>query len=316
LNSVNHADALQRCILQTNDLEQQAESLTNWLQEYDQMSAGVFSGRVDKLSNKNLHIFSEYTSRALHQHCQIWPDAIWFGIPSEKSESMRINGENLSANALATKVGDESFELDTPEDFNIYGIVLESSFLNQIADFQGIELRELEVFKTPVLDVDSNRLASLKYCLNEIIASNTSNMASNIKEDILISSLLQTIPKKTQYKKHLPSYKHRKQVVERVKNYIHTRQNLPVTITELCQIAFVSRRTLQYSFESILGYTPLHFIRMTRLNQVRRALKNAPKDSTVTEIAEFWGFTHAGQFGSDYKKLFGELPSKTLCRFK
>lgn len=316
MRHANQPDALQRCILKTNDLDQQAENLTNWLQEYDQMSTGTFSGRVDKLSNKNLHVFKEYTNRALHQHCQIWSDAIWFGIPIEKNEAVRINGENLSANALATRVGDDCFELNTPEDFNIYGIVLDNSYLNQIAELQGIELRELGVFKTPVMEVDSNRLESLKYCLSEVVSDKTSNMSSNIKEDILISNLLQAIPKETQYKKHKPSYQHRKQVVERVKDYLHSRQNLPVTITELCQIAFVSRRTLQYSFESILGYSPLYFIRMTRLNQVRRALKNASEDSSVNEIAEFWGFTHAGQFGSDYKKLFGELPSETLRRFK
>ena len=312
----NQQDALQRCILRTNDLDKQAENLTNWLQEYDQMSAGAFNGRVDKLSNKNLHIFKEYTNRALHQQCKIWTDAIWFGIPLEKNEAVRINGANLSANALATRIGDDCFELNTPEDFNIYGIVLESSFLNQIAEFQGIELRELAVFKTPIMDIDPNRLKSLKYCLSEVLSDKTDNMDSNIKEDILISSLLQAIPKETPSKKHQPSYQHRKQVVERVKTYIHSRQNLPVTITELCQIAFVSRRTLQYSFKSILGYSPLYFIRMTRLNQVRRALKNASEDSLVNEIAEFWGFTHAGQFGSDYKRLFGELPSETLHRLK
>ncbi|MEI8618536.1 helix-turn-helix domain-containing protein [Pseudoalteromonas sp. B193] len=41
----------------------------------------------------------------------------------------------------------------------------------------------------------------------------------------------------------------------------------------------VSRRTLQYSFESILGINPLRFLRLTRLNNVRRELKNQTKIS-------------------------------------
>ncbi|WP_373019740.1 helix-turn-helix domain-containing protein [Thiomicrorhabdus sp.] len=312
LDIKNQESALSRCTLNTNDPDQQAGNLTNWLQEYDQMSEGAFYGRVDKLTSRNLHVFREYTNRALHQQCQIWPDAIWFGIPFERSEDVRINGQSLADNTLATRVGDEAFELVTPEDFNIYGIVLESSFLNNIAELQGLELRELDVFKSPVIELEPRKLESLKYNLAEVLGANSNRMASHIKEDILVSSLLQAFPDHPTRKKSLPSYKHRKEVVERVKAYIQTHQQLPVTMTELCQIAYVSRRTLQYSFETILGYSPLKFLRMTRLNQVRRALKNAPQDSTVVEIAEMWGFTHAGQFSADYKKLFGESPSETL----
>ncbi|WP_321325320.1 helix-turn-helix domain-containing protein [Thiomicrorhabdus sp.] len=308
----NQSSALQRCILQTDDPDQQAGNLTNWQQEYDQMSDGAFYGTVDKLTSQNLHVFREYSNQALHQQCQIWPDAIWFGIPLENNKNVRINGQGLMNNALATRVGDHEFELVTPEDFTIYGVVLENTFLNQIAELQGIELREMDIFKNPALELDPKNLDALKHHLGEIVGENSNKMAAHIKEDILISSLINALPENGNFRRPKPSYQHRKQVVERVKSYIHEHQQVPVTMTELCQIAYVSRRTLQYSFETILGYSPLKFLRMTRLNQVRRALKNAPKESTVVEIAETWGFTHAGQFSSDYKKLFGESPSETL----
>ena len=32
----------------------------------------------------------------------------------------------------------------------------------------------------------------------------------------------------------------------------------------------------------------------------------------IRDIANRYGFWHMGQFAADYKKLFGELPSKTL----
>lgn len=311
----NQPSALQRCILQTDDPDQQADNLTNWQQEYDQMSDGAFYGKVDKLTSQNLHVFREYSNQALHQQCQIWPDAIWFGIPLESDKNMLINGQAVMSNALTTRVGDHEFELVTPQDFSIYGVVLENNFLNQIADLQGIELREMAIFNNPILELDSKNLEALKHHLGEIVGENSTKMAAHIKEDILISSLIGALPEHASIKKSKPSYQHRKQVVERVKNYIHEHQQIPVTMTELCQIAYVSRRTLQYSFETILGYSPLKFLRMTRLNQVRRALKNAPKESTVVEIAETWGFTHAGQFSSDYKKLFGESPSETLRKY-
>ena len=86
----------------------------------------------------------------------------------------------------------------------------------------------------------------------------------------------------------------------------------PVTMEELCQLTHVSRRTLQYSFTTILGISPLQFLRLTRLNRVRRALRAASPEQSVTEIATYWGFWHLGQFAHDYKQQFGESPSQTL----
>jgi AraC family ethanolamine operon transcriptional activator len=115
----------------------------------------------------------------------------------------------------------------------------------------------------------------------------------------------------------LPGYVHRKMVVDRVKGYLFERSEVPVTMTELCELAHVSRRTLQYSFETILSVSPLRFLRVTRLNQVRRVLSEAGENGigrTVTGISAEWGFWHAGQFAKDYKQLFGESPSGSLKR--
>jgi AraC family ethanolamine operon transcriptional activator len=85
-----------------------------------------------------------------------------------------------------------------------------------------------------------------------------------------------------------------------------------VTVTQLCEIANVSRRTLQYSFESILGVSPIQYLRISRLNGVRRSLVQAQQGQAVSDIAAQWGFWHLSQFAKDYKQLFGETPSKTL----
>jgi AraC family ethanolamine operon transcriptional activator len=41
-------------------------------------------------------------------------------------------------------------------------------------------------------------------------------------------------------------------------------------------------------------------------------LRAAQTQSTVTEIANDFGFTHLGYFSQDYKAQFGELPSETM----
>lgn len=75
----------------------------------------------------------------------------------------------------------------------------------------------------------------------------------------------------------------------------------------------VSERTLQYAFRERFGMTPKSYSMVMRLNAVRRQLKEAnPKKNLVLEIARQHDFWHMGKFGADYKRLFGELPSRTL----
>jgi AraC family ethanolamine operon transcriptional activator len=112
-----------------------------------------------------------------------------------------------------------------------------------------------------------------------------------------------------------PSFVKRRAVVQKVTAYLDAHPDKPVTITDMCALAYVSRRTLQYCFEDVLGISPLRYLRISRLNAVRRALTTGLKDDeTISMVAQQWGFFHAGQFTHDYTYLFGENPSVTALR--
>ncbi|MEI8618538.1 hypothetical protein P4S63_19465 [Pseudoalteromonas sp. B193] len=57
--------------VQTHDIDEQAHSLTQWQQKYDQMSDGSFYGCIEETDYANIHVFKEYTERALRQQCNI-----------------------------------------------------------------------------------------------------------------------------------------------------------------------------------------------------------------------------------------------------
>lgn len=77
----------------------------------------------------------------------------------------------------------------------------------------------------------------------------------------------------------------------------------------------IGERTLQKSFKSVLGFSPLYFLRALKLNHVHKELKKShPSTTTVTKVATKWGFNHMGRFGTFYKELFGENPSVTLLQ--
>ena len=86
-----------------------------------------------------------------------------------------------------------------------------------------------------------------------------------------------------------------------------------IYVTDLCRVAGVSERSLEYAFKEVLGLTPMAYLTRLRLHRVRQALIAAnPESTTVSAEALRWGFWHFGEFSRAYRDCFGELPSDTL----
>ena len=106
-----------------------------------------------------------------------------------------------------------------------------------------------------------------------------------------------------------------KQIVDRIRDYLFARVDDPPDIADLCRYVGVSRRTLQDCFQDALGLTPSQYLRMLRLNAVRRelrALAAAGQPVSIGDVAARWGFWHWSRFTENYRLLFGELPSHTV----
>ena len=110
-----------------------------------------------------------------------------------------------------------------------------------------------------------------------------------------------------------PNFRMRDLALRRVEDYLEEFPNNPHTVRDLCRIANVSERTLQYAFRERFGMAPKPYMLALRFNGVRRELKYTDiTSSTITDLATKWGFWHMSQFAADYKRLFGELPSETI----
>lgn len=111
----------------------------------------------------------------------------------------------------------------------------------------------------------------------------------------------------------LPAPSRRKKAVTRVMDYLKVHlADLP-SISELCQVAQVSERTLEYAFKEHFGVSPTKYMNLLRLNRVRHDLRhNDVNQFGVTEVALSWGFSDLGRFSKYYHALFKELPSHTL----
>jgi len=103
-------------------------------------------------------------------------------------------------------------------------------------------------------------------------------------------------------------------IVAKAEEFMRARLALPLYVADLCQATGVSERTLRSAFRNVYGVGPNRFLKLRRLNQVRRVLQRAGSGALVSEVATRHGFWDLGRFAGDYRRLFGESPSQTLRR--
>lgn len=312
--------------VEAHDADDHAHNLTAWEQSYDQLTHGSFHGLLTELQMPKMQVFREHTSQAVRQSCCVWPDAFWFGVQGEAGQpgvcggmDARINGRRGEADTIMVRPGGCEFELLTPADYAIYGIVIRREALQDTACQMGCRVDWSQLGRTEVLRVSQSArqacLQTLALLVSPPGASSEHWLAAGVAhaEQAVLQAVLSLLDTGAVDKAASNSLRRRQRVVSRARDHVLGHRDLPVTVPELCECLHVSRRTLQYCFEDVLGISPMQYLRTIRLNGARRALRQSLPDArTVGDVAADWGFWHLSQFASDYRKLFGHSPSASL----
>ena len=141
--------------------------------------------------------------------------------------------------------------------------------------------------------------------------TNTSEIATKELEDDLLASFVFHSNVNTEKSfQHDNSY-HLNRAVE----YIYENLNNPITRDRLADVSGRSIRTLSRAFEKKYGVGPMAFIKQRRLNSAYLDLLRATAGNTsITQVALNYGFSHVGKFAIEYRNTFGESPSTSLAR--
>ena len=100
----------------------------------------------------------------------------------------------------------------------------------------------------------------------------------------------------------------------RVQDFIEENFQHKIRLEDLCAFTGVGARTLQRCFVSYFQVGVFEYLKVCRLNSVRRALVAAdPSGDSITQIASVNGFSHLGRFSVEYRAYFGECPRETLA---
>jgi AraC-like DNA-binding protein len=94
---------------------------------------------------------------------------------------------------------------------------------------------------------------------------------------------------------------------------VSAEQSAEWTVLNLAAKLGISLRALELRFRCELNTTPHEYLRASRLARVHEELARADvRRTTVTAVANKWGFAHHGRFARAYRELFGESPAQTL----
>ena len=322
------SEPLQIRKVQAPDADEHASNLTGWKQHYDQVTSGPFHGSLTELHLPKMQVFLEQTSQAVRQSCCVWPDAFWFGVPGgfnfageHSKTNARINGSLGKADTVMVRPGNCEFELLTPANYAIYGIVIKRDSLMATASQMDCHIDWAQLERTELLNVtESSRLACKQTLAHLTLPNHADNEgpltdSAACAEQAMMMALLSMLDVSRVDAVVSNSFVRRRRIVAQAREYVLAYRDRNVTVPELCESLHVSRRTLQYCFEDVAGINPVQYLRIIRLNGARRELRELCPDSrTVRDVAADWGFWHFSQFSSDYRKLFGQSPSESLHR--
>lgn len=304
----------------TRDSDEHAESLKAWDQIYDQLSPGPFAGKVVDVWFKGLQIFRETTNRAVSQSGTSWDGCYVVGIPVAMEGNGLFSRQVLTRDSMLTFHSDQEFTLTAPEGFDVVAIAIpEATLIEAMQPGSVEELRRLFPQSPTVMVAPPGQLDELRNCLLSIFDPGSFEpellaypQVQKAMSSAIIGHLAEVLGSATQAPLPSRSFKGRCHVVKEATSYALAHTTEPITVADLCTRLNISRRLLNYCFQDVLATNPVHYLRSLRLNGVRRELRQ-PRHSpgSIRDIAGKWGFWHLPRFASEYRALFGELPSET-----
>jgi len=303
-----------------DDFDQLSHAVHAWDLDFRQLDMGECKAELLQFANGNILLGNARFNRRIDQRGSAPPENWTFAIFSAQSSSIIWHEQEIPNNSIIVyKPGSEIDCISRPG-FEVYTLSFPEDFLNEIGAKLGLaEIRKL-VNGSDNFEYDLRGLAVIRGKLHQVV-----NAVNSGTSQIDTSSLMQSLDVELaeqillilsrSYPNKNTSTGLRKRAIQRTKAYLTDFPFETHTVSQLCNIAGVSERTLQYAFLEHYGVSPKTYLKNIRLNGARRELwKSNPHVSRVNEVAGSWSFWHMGQFAKDYRKLFGELPSDTLKR--
>lgn len=294
--------------LETFDMDLLSECVKDSHFLYQQISTGQFRGELSEVDLSGFIVNSGRCNQNINVSGEFSEDRVVIGLVLGKQSRGIINSEQFEYGSAF--VAKEGLVVDVP-------IASQLHWMTVQLDRVGLEPFEIDLSDKDLL------MCKLPEPVIEQIASavntafNTSKASICIGEgQVICEDILTALGKRmNDYEDSQQTVNLARQIkiVKKAEDYMQQHLHNPVRISEICRMTNTSERVLEYAFNKIYGLSPKRFLTVLRLNKARKLLMaSTGYQVNVTSIAMSCGFRHMGRFASEYKAMFGELPSQTL----
>ncbi len=303
------------------DFDEFTESTAGWDIDFRQVGKGRLSAELLQLLDPQLSFAKARFDQVCLQSGAAPEGMRTFAILDSGSPDTRFCGQDLTVDTIGMFGHDGDFMSTSPPGFNVFTLSIDESWLSGLAQSTlQRSLHDLLPGSSAVLPFNAAFIEPFRaqlHCLERSFTANGSGEAGiralGLAKQELANGLLNLLAsRKMEHWACDRSRRHR--LLRQAREYVKTHLTDPVRVMDVAVALGVTVRTVELVFRELLDVTPQAYIMTARLYAVRRALKEAGPDRTVSAIAGEWGFWHQGQFAREYRARFDELPSKTLAR--
>ncbi|WP_281648473.1 helix-turn-helix domain-containing protein [Parendozoicomonas sp. Alg238-R29] len=307
--------------ISTTDIEQLKNSEVGRHRRYLQLNPGTLENRLCEIKLDGVILVREQLNVGVQ--IQAGPPDNFFPLAVALSPPARVRfcGQEVVENTMFQGTGGE-WDMAFNHPFGYMSSVLDTSVLenwttqltnhephNQwfVSRMRCVPLPLLKLYKARLADIFFTVERSPEILHNPNVRHVLSQQIIYLSVKLLFSTLETCSP--------LEKSSRRLKGVQRVVEYLKVHAGELPTLPELCAVAQLSERSLEYGFREQLGVTPIRYLTLVRLNGARRDLYlSDPVTTRVADVAMSWGFIELGRFSGVYARMFQERPLQTLRR--
>jgi len=312
INLQHGLSASERGFIQGADIcEYQSAVGASWDALFVQLGAGALEAGIEYLAGEGFTLYRESWQQRLHLVGTLLPGMIAFGIPAGTGQGTRWWGQSLPPARIPIARSTVELNLAAGAKEAITVLTMrEEDFLGIFERLTGLPSSAFPG-KGHFLALNPGAQRQLLEFWNSVLARTATVDRCEWSVVDLIAPLLDAL--------ELPVLPHR---IESPKSALLGRlmgiaeaSDFLATVPEISLKLGVSRRTIEYVFQELIGESPRAYFTARRLNLCRQELAGASQgETTVAVVAIKYGFHELGRFASVYRRYFGELPSITLRR--
>ena len=304
---------------QFDDCDGSGEATIGWDLDFCQLERGKLNAELTAVFGSNLTVQHVRFSHAIHQRGTAPVGTITLGLPDDMRFLNWFTRQHENDRQLLNFSRADGYDSMSAAGFSgLTFSVPSATFQRAVAALTGDVSATPDLVSATSFDIRASEARRLRVLAQGLVGVSkrpgaNQSASSELEEDIIHTLARLTL--KTVSAEVCTSFSSRQRAVDRALELIDLQPSI-LAISELHTAANVSSATLNRGFKERFGVSPKQYLVARRLCQARRCIQSSGDWQQISSVAYDFGFWHLGRFASDYRSMFGELPSETRLRAK